>query len=131
MTKDQMREAIRLERQIELAFEGKRYWDLRRWRLFETKLNGTRRHGLTITLKISTDEWKSLKNSMSSEELESYLDQHYTDVFNDKVKVVDTQFDINWKPEYYFFAIPSSQLQLNSNLEQTMGWDGGTFDPLK
>ncbi len=68
---------------------------------------------------------------MSSEELENYLDQHYTDVFNDNVKVVDTQFDINWKPEYYFFAIPSSQLELNSKLEQTIGWDGGTFDPLK
>jgi len=131
MDKNQMRVAIRLERQIELAFEGKRYWDLRRWRLFETKLNGTRRHGLTISLKISPSAWNSLKSSMSSEELENYLNQHYTDVFSDKVKVVDTQFDINWKPEYYFFAIPSSQLQLNSNLEQTMGWDGGTFDPLK
>jgi len=131
MTKQEMRDAIRLERQIELAFEGKRYWDLRRWRLFETKLNGTRRHGLTITLKISADEWNSLKSSMSSEELRNYLAQHYTDIFSDKTKVVDTQFDINWQPEYYFFAIPSTQLQLNSKLQQTMGWDGGTFDPLQ
>lgn len=131
MNQAQMRDAIRLERKIELAFEGKRYWDLRRWRLFETKLNGTRRHGLTITLKISSSDWNSLRNSMSSEELENYLNQHYTDIFNDNIKVIDTQFDIDWKPEYYFFAIPSSELQLNSKLEQTVGWDGGTFDPLK
>lgn len=131
MNQNQMRDVIRLERQIELAFEGKRFWDLRRWRLFESKLNGTRRHGLTITLKISAGDWNSLKNSMSSADLKNYLAQHYTEIFNDKVKVVDTQFDINWKPEYYFFAIPSSQLQLNSKLEQTKGWDGGTFDPLQ
>jgi hypothetical protein len=131
MTKAQMRDAIMLEREVEFAFEGKRFWDLRRCRLFETKLNGTRRHGLKVTLKISTSEWDSLKNSMSSEALLNYLNQHYTEIFQDDVKVLDTQFDINWKPEYYFFAIRPEELQLNSNLEQTNGWAGGTFDPLK
>jgi hypothetical protein len=131
MTKAQMRDAIMLERKVEFAFEGKRFWDLRRGRLFETKLNGTRRHGLKVTLKISTSDWNTLRNSMSSEALLNHLDQHYTEIFQDEVRVVDTQFDINWKPEYYFFAIPSGELQLNSNLEQTNGWAGGTFDPLK
>jgi hypothetical protein len=59
------------------------------------------------------------------------LNRSYTTYFDDEIKVLDTQFDINWKPEYYFFAIPNEHLQLNSNLEQTMGWAGGTFDPLK
>jgi hypothetical protein len=67
---------------------------------------------------------------MSSQELIAYLNQHYTDYFKQNDKLLDTQFDIDWKPEYYFFAIPSSHLELNSNLEQTKGWDGGTFDPL-
>ncbi len=31
LTKDQMREAIRAERRVELAFEGHRFWDVRRW----------------------------------------------------------------------------------------------------
>ncbi|HEY9342260.1 MAG TPA: RagB/SusD family nutrient uptake outer membrane protein [Hanamia sp.] len=131
MSKDQMRDAIMLERKIEFAFEGKRYWDLRRRRAFESKLNGTRRHGYIIKLKVSDDEWKQLKNSMSSQELINYLSTHYTDYFTHEEKQLDTQFDINWKPEYYFFAIPSEHLQLNSNLEQTNGWAGGTFDPLK
>lgn len=130
MSKDQMLSSIMLERKIEFAFEGKRFWDLRRRRMFESKLNGTRRHGLTINLKVSSSDWSNLKASMSSAELINYLNSHYTDYFNDQVKLLDTQFDINWKPEYYFFAIPSSQLQLNSNLEQTKGWSGGTFDPL-
>jgi phenylalanyl-tRNA synthetase alpha subunit len=67
---------------------------------------------------------------MSSQDLIAFLNQHYTDYFKRNDKLLDTQFDIDWKPEYYFFAIPSSQLELNSNLEQTKGWDGGTFDPL-
>jgi hypothetical protein len=36
--------AVMLERRIEFAFEGKRYHDLRRRRLFTSELNGTRRH---------------------------------------------------------------------------------------
>jgi hypothetical protein len=43
----------------------------------------------------------------------------------------DTQQPINWKSTYYFFAIPPSHLQLNSKLAQTIGWAGGTFDPLQ
>ena len=34
-TKEGMREIIHAERMIELAFEGYRYWDLRRWKLAE------------------------------------------------------------------------------------------------
>jgi hypothetical protein len=35
MTQDEMREVIRNERRIELAFEEHRYWDIRRWRIAE------------------------------------------------------------------------------------------------
>ncbi len=45
-----MLNAIMNERQIEFAFEGKRYDDLRRNRMFEA-LNGKRRHGLQIAAK--------------------------------------------------------------------------------
>ncbi|MCJ7447676.1 MAG: RagB/SusD family nutrient uptake outer membrane protein [Bacteroidales bacterium] len=39
LTKDEMRERIRHERRIELAFEGLRYFDLKRWRIAGTVLN--------------------------------------------------------------------------------------------
>lgn len=39
MTQAEMREAIRLERRIEMAFEEHRYWDLRRWKIAEQVLN--------------------------------------------------------------------------------------------
>jgi hypothetical protein len=131
MNQSQMREAIMLERQLEFAFEGKRFWDLRRRRLFESKLNGTRRHGHTITLKIAKAAWDNLRNSMTPQQLVAELDANYTNYFTTTTKELDTQFDINWKPEYYFFAIPIEQLILNSKLTQTKGWSGGTFDPLQ
>ena len=38
-TKEGMREIIRREINIELAFEGQRYWNLRRWKTAELELN--------------------------------------------------------------------------------------------
>jgi len=46
MNQQEMREAIRLERRIEMAFEEQRYWDIRRWKIAETvgnrEVHGTR-----------------------------------------------------------------------------------------
>jgi starch-binding outer membrane protein, SusD/RagB family len=39
LNKDQMRDKIRHERKIELAFEGMRYYDLKRWRIAGPVLN--------------------------------------------------------------------------------------------
>ena len=47
MSKDQMREAIRKERRIELAFENKRWWDLIRWKTAEINLNQNL-HGMLV-----------------------------------------------------------------------------------
>lgn len=39
-SKDKMRELLRRERQVELAFEGPRLFDIRRWKIAEQVLNG-------------------------------------------------------------------------------------------
>lgn len=39
LTKDEMRERIRHERRVELAFEGTRFYDLKRWRIADEVLN--------------------------------------------------------------------------------------------
>ncbi len=41
-TAAQLMEAIEHERKVELAFEGHRYWDLRRWRKAHLVLNGVK-----------------------------------------------------------------------------------------
>ncbi|MEL6926798.1 MAG: RagB/SusD family nutrient uptake outer membrane protein, partial [Bacteroidota bacterium] len=44
-TEDKLREAIRQERRVELAFESKRYADLVRWNIFETTMMA---HGIEM-----------------------------------------------------------------------------------
>lgn len=127
MTRAEMFEAILHERQIELAFEGKRFWDLRRWKLFESKLNGKRRNGVTINLKtsaISAAAFAAQRDGMN-------LDSVYKNYLEIVPKQLDTKYAIKWLPEYYFFAIPSTALTNNPRLEQNIGWPSGTFDPLK
>jgi len=62
--RDQLFAAVLNERKIEFAYEGKRFFDLRRWMLFEENsptaarlgvkpLNGTRRTGYFFTVKTS------------------------------------------------------------------------------
>jgi hypothetical protein len=46
LTKSGMRDIIRRERLNELAFEGARFWDLRRWKLAESYFNNTPIRGI-------------------------------------------------------------------------------------
>ncbi len=48
MTQQEMREAIRLERRLELSFEGFRFFDVRRWMIAEETDNAMM-HGLELT----------------------------------------------------------------------------------
>ena len=127
MNRSEMIAAVLYERQIELAFEGKRYWDLRRHKLIEPTLNGKRRNGVVVTYKsfggMTPAQFQLQRTNMT-------LDSAYTYYFTIAPKVLDTRYAINWKPEYYFFAIPTAAINNNPRLEQTTGW-GGTFDPLQ
>jgi hypothetical protein len=48
LTKEEMREAIRNERRVELCFENKRYWDNKRWKIAEVVMDQPR-HNMVIT----------------------------------------------------------------------------------
>jgi hypothetical protein len=126
MSKAEMTRAIMLERQIEFAFENKRLWDLRRRRMLQ-ELNGMRREGRLATLKMTEDEFAAYKNLET--DFENQYDQYFTDVVEiageDKVNV------LNFPENYYFYPLHSDDLVTNSKLEQTKGWDNGTFDPLQ
>jgi hypothetical protein len=116
------------ERQIELAFEGKRFWDLRRRKLLESTLNGKRRLGVTITLKntgTNTDYLLATRDASAN----TNLDALYTSSFTVTTKQLDT-YNIAYQPGVYFFGIPTPSLQNNINLQQNNTW-GGPFDPTK
>ncbi len=54
LSQDAMREVIRHERRIELAFEGHRYWDVKRWQIAEKILN-TPIYGIEFKNENSTE----------------------------------------------------------------------------
>ena len=111
-----------LERKIEFAYEGKRYWDLRRRRMFASEMNGIKRHGLLPKLKGSPTEFDNLKDKVD-------IEKDYTTYFKDSIVVLDQKYEIDFQDNYYFYAIPNKHLEQNSKLQQTQGWDNGTFNP--
>jgi hypothetical protein len=127
LTKDGMITAIMNEREIEFAFEAKRFWDLRRRRLFASELNGKARYGMRPTLLsgVTGDAVAAaVKNGVN-------IDTDYTNYFKDEWFNTDLSYRINFLDNYYFFPISQANLQTNSKLEQTSGWENGTFDPLQ
>jgi starch-binding outer membrane protein, SusD/RagB family len=94
MTQPEMREAIRNERRLELAFEEHRFWDLRRWKTAEQELNKTL-HGVRI-----------VKNA----------DNTFT---YSVVPVFQMAF---LSPRMYLYPIPFSEIGANEALVQNTGW---------
>jgi hypothetical protein len=129
MSRAEMFDAILYERQIEFAFEGKRFWDLRRYNKLGTVLNGLkRRTGLVITYKttapVTAAVFATTRDGLN-------LDQVYTNYFTITTKQVDTKYDLNWRDQpYAFFGIPQSAIDNNPKILQNNTW-GGSFDPLR
>ena len=129
MSRAEMFDAILYERQIEFAFEGKRFWDLRRYNKLGTVLNTIkRRTGLVITFKptatLTAAMFATTRDGLN-------LDQVYANNFTITTKNVDTRYDLNWlDSKYAFFGIPQSAIDNNPKLLQNNTW-GGSFDPLQ
>jgi hypothetical protein len=134
MSQSEMFMAIMNERRIELAFENKRYDDLRRTRLWTT-LNGKRRQKLNITVKAPYTA-AILNNFIPGSTTVRVRDTiningpSYTQFFNATVADLETT-NINFLDKYYFYGIPATHLSRNPNLKNTNGWVNGSFDPLQ
>ena len=111
--------AIVLERQIEFAFEGKRFWDLRRRRMLQ-ELNGMRRQGRLAALKMTEEEFAPYKN------METDFENEYADFFTDEIDIAgeDRVNVLNYPENYYFFPVHSEDLVTNSKLNRP--WAGTT-----
>jgi hypothetical protein len=92
LTPAELRDAVRRERTAELAFEGLRTWDIRRWKTAETVIPGGV-FGIT------------------------YLANGQLTTF--KVQAFEKVFD---KSRHYLWPIPQKERQLNPNLTQNPGW---------
>lgn len=159
-SKDEMVEAVMLERKIELAFENKRHWDMRRRNMYISdlnntpKMNGTRRHGLDIELDTAyifsivpsiprfDTVYTSWDTTLSaSDSVFNYFQAYMADTIDletqyhlyFKTEVVELESeDINYlQPKYNFYYIDDDYLAKNLKLQQTINWtDVDPFDPL-
>jgi len=89
LTQDEMREVIRNERQVELAFEGFWFWDVRRWMIADETENRTMT-GLEITRN------GNISTSYSTFEVRKHV----------------------FRPSMYFFPIPYSEVAKSPELLQ-------------
>src|SRR5690606_17106828 len=91
-SKDGLREIIRQERQIELAYESKRFWDLLRWKTAETELS---------------------KPILGWDLVQKSPELYYRET---------VVFKREFKKRDYFWPIRESDIIQNKNLLQSPGW---------
>ncbi len=103
-----MREEIRRERSIELAAEGFRYDDLRRWKTAEVEMPKSMRG-----IKYKGTQWETDPRWAG---LDASFDAEGNLILEDASK---RQFGPN---KHYLKPLPRRELILNPNLEQNPGW---------
>lgn len=126
-SREEIRKAILDERNIELCFEGHRFWDLRRTRNM-MQLDGWTKHGIEA-IPINPDG-TDMDLTLAKEKADKY------ELTTGDFRYVIHQVPYNQAAErefvieetFYFFPIQKVNLDENPNLEQNNNW-GGTFNP--
>lgn len=93
LPQDEMRSIVRNERMVELAFEGHRLFDCRRWKTAEKLFVGNVEG---IVYKDNHDEWKTVSIG------------GFMKVFNPS--------------KHYLWPIPQKEIDLNKNFKQNPNW---------
>ncbi len=96
LSQDQMRDAIRHERRIELAFETHRYFDTRRWKT-AAGIDSKEIHGMNIGAGTRLDDDNFYKRT----------------VIEKRVFVA---------PKHYLWPIQQAEINKNQNIVQNPGW---------
>jgi len=93
LTVSKLRELIHRERRVELAFEGHRRWDNRRW--LDAEREGGDKHGFDIMKNYDTGFWNTV-------------------TFETRVWYPDNRM--------YFMPIPQTEINKNPKMTQNVGW---------
>lgn len=91
-TQAELRDIVRREREVELAFEALRYFDIRRWKIAGAVMPG-KVYGLT---------YKDTNGAVQTVEIAGWTQQ--------------------WDDRAYLWPIPQKEIELNSRLTQNPGW---------
>jgi len=99
-TQSGMREIVQRERSIELSFEGQRFWDIRRWKTAPTEYH-TPLMGWNTNVSVIDGTEEEVNRMMYKPQL-----------------LVDQKFGVR----DYFWPIRISDIEVNPNLVQNIGW---------
>jgi len=91
-TQSELRAIVRQERMVELAFEGQRFFDIRRWKIADSVMPG-KVYGIT---------YKDTSGNLQTIEVPGW--------------------DQIWDNKNYLWPIPQKEIELNPNLTQNPGW---------
>jgi hypothetical protein len=108
-TQNYLRSVVRRERKIELAMEGRRLFDIRRWKIAEKVMNGPRYGNSKTTFLVSPP---SLDENTSPD---------YSNIPNKNIlRIIETMvFD---PAKHYLWPINPVELQTNPALTQNPNW---------
>lgn len=108
-SQDYLRSVVRRERKVELAMEGRRLFDIRRWRIAEQVMNGPRYGNSKTELLVSPPT------------LDENTTPDYSNIPNRGIlRVVETMvFNPN---KHYLWPIHPVELQTNPSLTQNPNW---------
>lgn len=108
MTQEKLRERIRNERRIELCFEDHRFFDERRWKLFE---------GVTVASEKNKPQYQQVLNLYGVQ-----VTPGAATVFNYTNAEVHSSRAFN-SPKNYYFPIPNDEYKRLPKLGQNTGWE--------
>ncbi len=103
-------EQIRQEREVEFAFEGHRYFDVRRWKM------GTEAYEDAHGIDIRGDLTGNCGSDLALGELIAQ------DCYDYRYKVVNRQ-EREWADRNYFLPISNEEMDRNPNLDQNPGYE--------
>jgi hypothetical protein len=129
-----MRTLLLNERMIEFAFENKRNADLRRTRQIHLLTGNMQKIEIALnstadkaTLEALNSNGVAFRESLNINDKTTYL--RY---FRPYTLTTNNQYSPYNIPEYhYFYTFHNDFVNNGANIEPTIGWAGGTFDPLK
>jgi hypothetical protein len=110
MSQAQLRKALRYERKVELANDGLRWYDLRRWGIANNVMNGY------LYLNRNANNWTKSAITGFDESANPIYNHAQASVYFTTQQVV---YKIN-KDEYW--PIPQSEMDVNPNLKQNPGY---------
>ncbi len=112
-----MKTELRRERSVELAFEGFRWDDLRRWKVAETELPQS-----VLSIKVTGTQWS---NPTISIDCNNYASKFYNIPANqleNGFKLLQPGSQRSFSQKNYLLPLPTKQILLNGQLKQNPGW---------